>query len=132
MYRGRPPHRGGYPPPFEGRGPPFGHASGRSYSPPSYREERGRPRSPYHQHGYHDRGPPSDSYRRSPPRRRYPSPGQGSHRGGEYWGSGPPREVREPGGFLQPWIQCLRQSNVDVPSCVYRGGEWGVCSGGVM
>ncbi|XP_078137750.1 zinc finger protein 318 isoform X3 [Sander vitreus] len=84
MYRGRPPPRGGYPPPFEGRGP-------RPHPAPSYREDRNRPRNPYHP-GYHDHGPPPDPYRRSPPRRRYPSPGSGSHRGGEFWAGGPPRE----------------------------------------
>ncbi|KAL0964329.1 hypothetical protein UPYG_G00322320 [Umbra pygmaea] len=77
MYRGRPPTRDEYPP-YEGRGPR-----------PHFREERDRPRPPFQP--YHD-GPP-DPYRRSPPRRRYPSPGSGSHRGpgGEYWGSGPTR-----------------------------------------
>ncbi|XP_028458799.1 serine/arginine repetitive matrix protein 2-like [Perca flavescens] len=84
MYRGRPPPRGGYPPPFEGRGP-------RPHTAPGYREDRSRPRPPYHP-GYHDHGPPPDPYRRSPPRRRYPSPGSGSHRGGEFWAGGPPRE----------------------------------------
>ncbi|XP_049926518.1 LOW QUALITY PROTEIN: zinc finger protein 318 [Epinephelus moara] len=79
MYRGRPPPRGGYPPAFEGRGP-------RPYPAPSYRDDRSRPRPPYHP-GFHP-----DSYRRSPPRRRYPSPASGSHRGGEYWAGGPPRE----------------------------------------
>uniref|UniRef100_A0A3B4Y4A9 Zinc finger protein 318 n=1 Tax=Seriola lalandi dorsalis TaxID=1841481 RepID=A0A3B4Y4A9_SERLL len=69
MYRGRPPPRGGYPPPFEGRGP----RPPRPYPAPDYRDDRSRPRPPYH-HGYHDHAPP-DSYRRSPPRRRYPSPG---------------------------------------------------------
>ncbi|XP_023251428.1 zinc finger protein 318 [Seriola lalandi dorsalis] len=86
MYRGRPPPRGGYPPPFEGRGP----RPPRPYPAPDYRDDRSRPRPPYH-HGYHDHAPP-DSYRRSPPRRRYPSPGSGNHRGGEYWAGGPPRE----------------------------------------
>ncbi|XP_031175084.1 zinc finger protein 318 isoform X2 [Sander lucioperca] len=84
MYRGRPPPRGGYPPPFEGRGP-------RPHPAPGYREDRNRPRPPYHP-GYHDHGPPPDPYRRSPPRRRYPSPGSGSHRGGEFWAGGPQRE----------------------------------------
>ncbi|KAM4607554.1 uncharacterized protein znf318 isoform 2-T3 [Polymixia lowei] len=87
MYRGRPPPRGGYPPPPHGPGP-------RPYLPPSYREERGRPRPPYH-HGYHDHGPP-DPYRRSPPRRRHGSPGAGGQRGGEYWGSGPQTRERSP------------------------------------
>ncbi|XP_029376543.1 zinc finger protein 318 isoform X2 [Echeneis naucrates] len=86
MYRGRPPPRGGYPPPYEGRGP----RPPRPYPEPDYRDDRSRPRPPYH-HGYHDHGAP-DSYRRSPPRRRYPSPATGSHRGGEYWAGGPPRE----------------------------------------
>lgn len=90
MYRGRPPPRGGYPPPFEGRGPP----PPRPYPAPGYRDDRSRPRPPYHS-GYHDHGPP-DPYRRSPPRRRYPSPGSDSNRGGELWTGGPPREVREP------------------------------------
>ncbi|XP_068457969.1 zinc finger protein 318 [Clinocottus analis] len=80
MYRGRPPPRGGYRPPMEGRGPP----PPRSYPDPGYRDDRTRTRPPFH----------PDSYRRSPPRRRYPSPG--SHRGGEYWAGGPhggpPRE----------------------------------------
>ncbi|XP_006806915.1 zinc finger protein 318 isoform X3 [Neolamprologus brichardi] len=86
MYRGRPPPRGGYPPPFEGRGPP----PPRPYPAPGYRDDRSRPRPPYHS-GYHDHGPP-DPYRRSPPRRRYPSPGSDSNRGGELWTGGPPRE----------------------------------------
>ncbi|CAI5655119.1 unnamed protein product [Oreochromis niloticus] len=86
MYRGRPPPRGGYPPPFEGRGPP----PPRPYPAPGYRDDRSRPRPPYHS-GYHDHGPP-DLYRRSPPRRRYPSPGSDSNRGGELWTGGPPRE----------------------------------------
>ncbi|XP_029282072.1 zinc finger protein 318 isoform X3 [Cottoperca gobio] len=86
MYRGRPPPRGGYRPPFEGRGLP----PPRPYPEPGYRDDRSRPRPPYHP-GYHDHGHP-DSYRRSPPRRRYPSPGSGSHRSGEYWTGGPPRE----------------------------------------
>ncbi|XP_041722239.2 zinc finger protein 318 [Coregonus clupeaformis] len=91
MYRGRPPPRGGYPPPYEGRGPP----PGRPYPRPPFREERGRPRPPFE--SYHD-GPPPDPYRRSPPRRRYPSAGSGSRRGpgGEYWGSGPPQRERSP------------------------------------
>ncbi|XP_054456678.1 LOW QUALITY PROTEIN: zinc finger protein 318 [Anoplopoma fimbria] len=72
-----PPQRGGYRPPFEGRGPPP-----RPYPVPGYRDERSRPRPPFHP-GYHEHGP-ADSYRRSPPRRRYPSPGQGGHRAGEY------------------------------------------------
>ncbi|XP_069394831.1 zinc finger protein 318 isoform X2 [Paralichthys olivaceus] len=86
MYRGRPPPRGGYPPPFEGRGP----RPPRPYPAPDYRDDRSRPRPPYH-HGFHEHGQP-DSYRRSPPRRRYPSPGSGSHRGAEHWAGGPPRE----------------------------------------
>ncbi|TKS65120.1 Zinc finger protein 318 [Collichthys lucidus] len=86
MYRGRPPPIGGYPPPSEGRGPP----PRGPYPASGYRDERNRPRPPYHP-GYHDHGHP-DSYRRSPPRRRYPSPASGSHRGGEYWAGGPPRE----------------------------------------
>ncbi|XP_073337722.1 uncharacterized protein znf318 isoform X2 [Pagrus major] len=86
MYRGRPPPRGGYPAPFEGRGPP----PPRHYPGPDYRDDRNRPRHPYHP-DYHDRAHP-EPYRRSPPRRRYPSPGSGSHRGGEYWAGGPPRE----------------------------------------
>ncbi|XP_037638145.1 LOW QUALITY PROTEIN: zinc finger protein 318 [Sebastes umbrosus] len=86
MYRGRPPQRGGYRPPFEGRGLP----PPRPYPAPGYRDDRSRPRPPFHP-GYHDHGHP-DSYRRSPPRRRYPSPGSGSHRGGEYWAGGPPRD----------------------------------------
>ncbi|XP_030603296.1 LOW QUALITY PROTEIN: zinc finger protein 318 [Archocentrus centrarchus] len=86
MYRGRPPPRGGYPPPFEGRGPP----PPRPYPAPGYRDDRSRPRPPYHS-GYHEHGPP-DPYRRSPPRRRYPSPGSGSHRGGEYRAGAPPTE----------------------------------------
>lgn len=97
MYRGRPPPRGGYPPPFEGRGPP----PPRNYPAPDYRDDRYRPRHPHHP-DYHDRAHP-DPYRRSPPRRRYPSPGSGSHRGGEYWAGGPPREVSQPGskyGFI--------------------------------
>ncbi|XP_076598692.1 uncharacterized protein LOC143327919 isoform X2 [Chaetodon auriga] len=81
MYRGRPTPIRGYPPPFEGRGPPP-----RPYPAPGYRDDRNRPRPPYHP-GYHDHVP-ADSYRRSPPRRRYPSPGSGSHRGGEYWAGG--------------------------------------------
>ncbi|XP_067467070.1 zinc finger protein 318 isoform X1 [Thunnus thynnus] len=85
MYRGRPPPRGGYAPPFEGRGPP----PPRPYMAPGYRDDRSRPRPPYHP-GYHDHGHPD--YRRSPPRRRYPSPGAGSHRSGEYWAGAPPRE----------------------------------------
>ncbi|XP_029608886.1 zinc finger protein 318 [Salmo trutta] len=96
MYRGRPPPRGGYPPPYEGRGPPSrGLTPGRPYPRPPFREERGRPRPPFE--GYHD-GPPPDSYRRSPPRRRYTSAGSGSRRGpgGEYWGSGPPQRERSP------------------------------------
>lgn len=91
MYRGRPPPRGGYPPPYEGRGPP----PPRSYPAAGYRDDRSRARAPY-QHDYHNHGHP-DSYRRSPPRRRYPSPGSGGHRGAEYWASGPPREVSGPG-----------------------------------
>lgn len=94
MYRGRPPPRGGdppYPPPYEGRGPP----PPRSYPAAGYRDDRSRARAPY-QHDYHNHGYP-DSYRRSPPRRRYPSPGSGGHRGAEYWASGPPREVSGPG-----------------------------------
>nr|XP_020477946.1 serine/arginine-rich splicing factor 4-like [Monopterus albus] len=87
MYRGRPPTRGGYPPPFEGRVPP----PPRPYAALGYRDDRSRPRPPYHP-GYNDHGH-SDSCRRSPPRRRYPSPGAGSHRGGEYWAGGPPRET---------------------------------------
>ncbi|XP_069543750.1 zinc finger protein 318 isoform X2 [Brachyistius frenatus] len=82
MYRDRPPPRG-YPPPFEGRGPP----PQRPYPAPGFRDDRTRPRPPYHT-GYHEHGPP-DSYRRSPPRRRYPSPGSGGHRGGEYRTGGP-------------------------------------------
>ncbi|XP_068590547.1 zinc finger protein 318 isoform X1 [Cebidichthys violaceus] len=80
MYRGRPPARGGYGPPFEGRGPP----PPRPYPVPNpgYRDDRNRPRPPFH----------PESYRRSPPRRRYPSPGSGGHRGGEYWSGGPQRE----------------------------------------
>ncbi|CDQ59782.1 unnamed protein product [Oncorhynchus mykiss] len=79
MYRGRPlPPRGGYPQQCEGRGP----TPVRPYPGPPFREERGRPRPPFQ--GYHD-GPP-DPYRRSPPLRRYPSPGSVS----QYWGSGPP------------------------------------------
>ncbi|CAB1312530.1 unnamed protein product [Coregonus sp. 'balchen'] len=90
MYRGGPlSPRGGYPQPCEGRGP----TPGRPYPGPRFREERGRPRPPFQ--GYHD-GPPPDPYRRSPPLRRYPSPGSVSHRGsgGEYWGSGPPPRER--------------------------------------
>ncbi|XP_034537282.1 zinc finger protein 318 isoform X2 [Notolabrus celidotus] len=85
MYRGRPP-RGGYRPPFEGRGPQQPRPSQAS----GYRDDRSRPRPPYHP-GHHDHGHP-ESYRRSPPRRRYPSPGSGSHPGGEYWAGGAPRE----------------------------------------
>ncbi|KAM9561085.1 zinc finger protein 318-like [Salvelinus alpinus] len=91
MYRGRPlPPRGGYPQQCEGRGP----TPVRPYPGPPFREERGRPRPPFQ--GYHD-GPP-DPYRRSPPLRRYPSPGSVSHRGpgSEYWGSGPPPRERSP------------------------------------
>ncbi|KAJ8014278.1 hypothetical protein DPEC_G00038600, partial [Dallia pectoralis] len=79
MYRGRPPPRGGYPQPYEGRGPR-----------PAFREERGRPRPPFQ--SYHD-SPHADPYRRSPPRRRYSSPDSGNHRGppGEYWASGSKR-----------------------------------------
>ncbi|KAF0027928.1 hypothetical protein F2P81_020669 [Scophthalmus maximus] len=84
MYRGRPPPRGGYPPPFESRGP----RPPRPYPGPDYRDDRNRPRPPYHhEHGH------SDSYRRSPPRRRYPSPGSGGPRGGEYWSGAPQRET---------------------------------------
>ncbi|XP_028278731.1 zinc finger protein 318 isoform X2 [Parambassis ranga] len=93
MYRGRPPPRGGYPPPFEGRGPP----PSRPYPPPVYRGDRDRPRPPYHP-GYNDYGH-TDSYRRSPPHKRYPSPGSGSHRPGEYWAGGQPRE-RSPRGSV--------------------------------
>ncbi|KAK2824737.1 hypothetical protein Q5P01_021912 [Channa striata] len=90
MYRGRPPLRGGYPPPFEGRGPP----PPRPYPAPGYRDDRSRPKPPYLP-GYHDHSH-GDSYRRSPPRRRYPSPVPGSHRPGEYWAAGPPRESSSP------------------------------------
>nr|XP_046257715.1 zinc finger protein 318 isoform X2 [Scatophagus argus] len=86
MYRGRPPPRGGYPSPFEGRGPP----PPRPYLAPGYRDDRSRPRPPYHPE-YLDHVH-SDSSRHSPPRKRYPSPGSGSHRSGEYWAGGPPRE----------------------------------------
>ncbi|KAM6996980.1 LOW QUALITY PROTEIN: uncharacterized protein znf318 [Tautogolabrus adspersus] len=82
MYRGRPPPRGGYRPP-----------PSRPYQAPGYRDDRGdrgRPRAPYHP-GYPDHGHP-ESYRRSPPRRRYPSPPSGSHQGAEYWAGGPPRD----------------------------------------
>ncbi|KAG5831615.1 hypothetical protein ANANG_G00305580 [Anguilla anguilla] len=92
MFRGRP-HRGRFPRPY---GPPAGipsRASHHGHSPPPgpgrplppgpYREERER-------HGYHH-GYPED-YRRSPPRRRYSSPGSSSYRGssGEFRGNGPP------------------------------------------
>ncbi|XP_026210065.1 zinc finger protein 318 isoform X2 [Anabas testudineus] len=92
MYRGRPPPRGGYPPPFQGRGPP----PPRPYPAPGYRDDRNRPKPqpPYHA-GYHDHSH-TDSHRRSPPRRRYPSPGSGSLRGGEHWSGGPPRESSPP------------------------------------
>ncbi|XP_060896479.1 zinc finger protein 318 [Labrus mixtus] len=79
MYRGRPPPRGGYRPP-----------PSRPYPAPGYRDDRGRPRAPYHP-GYPDHGH-QESYRRSPPRRRYPSPPSGSHPSGEYWAGGPPRD----------------------------------------
>ncbi|XP_062319749.1 zinc finger protein 318 [Osmerus eperlanus] len=94
MYGGRPPPRDEYPP-YKGRGPsPRGSHTGpgRPYTRPITRDDRGRPRAPVH-HGYHDHGS-ADTYRRSPPRRRYSSPDPGSDRrpGGEYWGSVPPRE----------------------------------------
>ncbi|XP_060943630.1 zinc finger protein 318 [Limanda limanda] len=85
MYRGRPPPRGGYPPPAEARGP----RPPRPYPAPDYRDERSRPRPPYH----HDHHGPPDPYRRSPPRRRYPSPGAGSHRGAEHWAGGRERSL---------------------------------------
>nr|XP_040034950.1 zinc finger protein 318 [Gasterosteus aculeatus aculeatus] len=85
MYRGRPPPKGGYGQPLEGRGLP----PPRPYPVPAYRDDRNRPRPPFHP-GFHEQGH-SDSYHRSPPRRRYPSPGLG-HRGGEYWAGRPPRE----------------------------------------
>ncbi|KAM9365370.1 uncharacterized protein znf318 [Pholidichthys leucotaenia] len=87
MYRDRPPFRGGYPPSFQGRGP-------RPFPGPGYRDDRGPPRAPYHP-SYHDRGPP-DSYRRSSPHRRLPSPCSGSHRGRDSWTEGPPRERPSP------------------------------------
>ncbi|XP_037321499.2 zinc finger protein 318 [Pungitius pungitius] len=85
MYRGRPPPSGGYGQPLEGRGLP----PPRPYPVPGYRDDRNRPRPPFHP-GFHEQGHP-DSYHRSPPRRRYPSPGLG-HRGGEYWSGRPTRE----------------------------------------
>ena len=95
MYGGRPPPRDEYPP-YKGHGPsPRGSHTGpgRPYTRPITRDDRGRPRAPVH-HGYQDHGS-ADTYRRSPPRRRYASPDPGSDRrpGGEYWGSVPPREV---------------------------------------
>ncbi|KAM6956229.1 zinc finger protein 318 [Aplochiton taeniatus] len=87
MYRGRPPPPGDYPPNYDGRGPPpRGPHPARQYSP--FREDRGRHRAPFQQ-GY-DHGPP-EPYRRSPPRRRRPSPGSGS-RGSDYWSGRPSRE----------------------------------------
>ncbi|MEQ2176092.1 hypothetical protein GOODEAATRI_024534 [Goodea atripinnis] len=76
MFRGRPPFRG-YPP------PPRPHPS------PGYRDDRARPRLPYHQDypEYRDHGAP-DSYRR-----RYPSPGYGGHLAGDFWAGGPPPEI---------------------------------------
>ncbi|KAL6102300.1 uncharacterized protein ACO6RY_17367 [Pungitius sinensis] len=85
MYRGRPPPSGGYGQPVEGRGLP----PPRPYPVPGYRDDRNRPRPPFHP-GFHEQAH-SDSYHRSPPRRRYPSPGLG-HRGGEYWSGRPTRE----------------------------------------
>ncbi|KAJ8359571.1 hypothetical protein SKAU_G00160960 [Synaphobranchus kaupii] len=89
MFRGRP-QRGGFPrpygPPHHGHSPP---GPGRPLPPGPYREDRDRERD-RERHGYHH-GYPED-YRRSPPRRRYPSPGSSSYRGpsGEYRGNGPP------------------------------------------
>lgn len=90
MYRGRPPPRGGYLPPFQGR-------ESRAYPAPGYRDDRSRSRPPYH-HDYHDHGH-TDTYSRSPPRKRYPSPGSGSHRRGEPWAGDLPRQVSEPGSI---------------------------------
>ncbi|XP_017289936.1 zinc finger protein 318 [Kryptolebias marmoratus] len=101
MFRGRPPFRGGYPPPFEGRGPP----PSRPHPAPAYRDERSRPRPPYHS-DYRDHNPP-DSYRHYPPRRTYPSPGTGGHRGGEFWSGGPPAE-RSP----SQWVPSPQDHNM--------------------
>ncbi|KAM4730109.1 LOW QUALITY PROTEIN: uncharacterized protein znf318 [Anableps anableps] len=75
MFRGRPPFRG-YPPPA------------RPHPSQGYRDDRARPRPPYHQDypEYRDHGAP-DSYHR-----RHPSPGSGGHRGGDFWTGGPPPE----------------------------------------
>ncbi|KAF7220856.1 early nodulin-75-like, partial [Nothobranchius furzeri] len=84
MFRGRPPPRG-YPPPFEGRGPAL-----RPHPAPGYRDDQNRHRPPYHS-DHRDHGH-LDLYRHSPSHRRYPSPGAGSHRSGEFRCGGPPAE----------------------------------------
>ncbi|KAM9727255.1 uncharacterized protein znf318 isoform 2-T2 [Menidia menidia] len=94
MFRGRPPPRGEYPPPFEGRGPP----APRPHPGPAYRDERTRARPPFYPE-YREPGPPPDPYRHSPPGRRYPSPGKGGHRGPEFWappGERPPSQRGPP------------------------------------
>ncbi|XP_014874401.1 zinc finger protein 318 isoform X2 [Poecilia latipinna] len=75
MFRGRPPFRG-YPPPV------------RPYPSQGYRDDRARPRPPYHQDypEYRDHGA-SEAYHR-----RHPSPGPGGHRGGDFWTGGAPPE----------------------------------------
>uniref|UniRef100_A0A3B5Q0A8 Zinc finger protein 318 n=1 Tax=Xiphophorus maculatus TaxID=8083 RepID=A0A3B5Q0A8_XIPMA len=80
MFRGRPPFRG-YPPPA------------RPYPSQGYRDDRARPKPPYHQDypEYRDYGA-SEAYHR-----RHPSPGPGGHRGGDFWTGGPPPEVSETG-----------------------------------
>lgn len=100
MYRGRPPPRGGYLLPFQGR-------DSRSYPSPSYRDDRTRPRPPYH-HDYHDHGH-TDPYSRSPPRKRYSSPGSGSHRRGEHWAGELPRQVSDPGSVQAEFMSCVSE-----------------------
>ncbi|XP_038154250.1 zinc finger protein 318 isoform X2 [Cyprinodon tularosa] len=75
MYRGRPEFRD-YPPPH------------RPHPSAGYRDERPRPRPPYHQ-DYPDY---RDHAAQDPYRRRYSSPGSGGHRGGDFWSGASPLE----------------------------------------
>lgn len=96
MYRGRPPQRGGYPLQFEGR-------ETRPYPPGKYGADRSGSKPPYQ----HERYGHVDSYRRSPPHRRYPSPKAASPLRHE-WSGGQRREVSDCLGFINLCVmQCL-------------------------
>ncbi|KAJ8418329.1 hypothetical protein AAFF_G00140380 [Aldrovandia affinis] len=90
MFRGRP-LRGGYPRPYGHPTGPASHIPHPGHSP----RGSGRPllHGPYREDRERERHSYPEDYRRSPPRRRYSSPGSSSHRGpsGDFRGP-PPRQ----------------------------------------